>query len=129
MNTRYMQKVQRSGDSVWSLPARASTTLRVGPGPRVVQVCEGRLWVTATGTRDAEPVDVWLAAGDTLDLPDGLTVVVEAWPSARFQLLVPPQACDRSHPAPIVARAAAWMLAALRGQRRPAALSSALYAH
>ncbi|MEO7010471.1 MAG: DUF2917 domain-containing protein [Caldimonas sp.] len=88
-----MQKVQRSGDSVWSLPARESITLQVGPGARVVQVCEGRLWLTSAGTADEASMDVWLVPGDSLELPAGLAVVMEAWPSARFQLLVPRQAC------------------------------------
>lgn len=90
MDAGFMQKVQRSGDSVWSLPARTSITLRVGPGPRVVQVRRGRLWLTSPGTTREASLDVWLVAGESLELPAGLEVVAEAWPSAEFRLLVPP---------------------------------------
>lgn len=118
MNQEFMQKVQRSSGSVWSLPARESITLRVGPGPRVVQVCEGRLWLTSAGTADEASMDVWLVAGDSLELPAGLKVVMEAWPNARFQLLVPPRACrgtGRSVPAQI----AAWIARQLEGRIGP----------
>ena len=90
MNAEFMQKVQRSGDAVWTLPKGTSTTLQVGPGPRVIQVCQGRLWLTSSGTEDEASIDVWLTPGDSLELPAGLAVVMEAWPSASFQLLVPP---------------------------------------
>ena len=110
MNQKFMQKVQRSSDSVWSLPAHASMTLRVGPGPRVMQVREGRLWVTSPGTADEASMDVWLVAGDSLELPDGLAVVLEAWPSARFELLVPPKACRFApHGHSTLARAGIWL--------------------
>ncbi len=110
MNQEFMQKVQRSGDSVWSLPARESITLQVGPGARVVQVREGRLWLTSTGTADEASMDVWLVPGDSLELPAGLAVVMEAWPSARFELLVPPQACRRAgRTRSVLAQVAAWI--------------------
>ena len=90
MNVEFMRKVQRSGDAVWALPKGTSTTLKVGPGARVIQVCQGRLWLTSPGN-DREPsIDVWLTPGDSLELPAGLSVVMEAWPSASFRLLVPP---------------------------------------
>ena len=95
MNSTLMRKSQRSGDSTWSLPAQASTTLRVGPGPRVLQVQEGRLWLTTAGTDDEAATDLWLEAGESVDLADGLEVVMEAWPAARYQLMVPPSACKR----------------------------------
>jgi hypothetical protein len=94
MDAQLMQKLQGSGDAVWLLPERSSMTLRVGPGPRVLQVCAGRLWLTASSTASAASPDVWLVPGDSLELASGLEVVMEAWPSARFQLLVPP--CRRS---------------------------------
>ena len=116
MNQEFMRKVQRSSDSVWSLPAHESITLRVGPGPRVVQVCEGRLWLTSAGTADEASMDVWLLPGDSLELPAGLAVVMEAWPSARFQLLVPPQACRSAHRTrSIPARIAVWFAHQLEG--------------
>jgi hypothetical protein len=110
MSQEFMQKVQRSGDSVWSLPARESITLRVGPGARVVQVCEGRLWLTSAGSAEEASIDVWLVSGDSLELPAGLAVVMEAWPSARFRLLVPPQACrSAGRTRSILTPIAAWI--------------------
>jgi hypothetical protein len=95
MAHEFMQEDQRSSGSTWALPERAATTLEIGPGARVLQVCAGRLWVTTAGTAHEAARDVWLAPGDDVELPAGLTVVLEGWPSARFQLLVPPQACRR----------------------------------
>jgi hypothetical protein len=111
MEQQLMRELQRSSDSVWSLPTRASTTLRIGPGPRVLRVCEGRLWLTTSGTAREASIDVWLMPGDSVELADGLSVVMEGWPGARFQLLVPPAACRTAWHAPMVlARAAAWLL-------------------
>jgi len=115
MRQELMRKLQRSSDSVWSLPARASMTLQVGPGPRIVHVRDGRLWLTASGTARDAAIDVWLAPGDALELPSGLSVVMEAWPDARFELLVPPKAClraRRQHSR--VARVAEWAASAAR---------------
>jgi len=94
MNLEFMRKVQRSGDAVWALPKGTSTTLKVGPGARVIQVCQGRLWLTSPGNEREASIDVWLTPGDSLELPAGLSVVMEAWPSASFRLLVPP--CPRA---------------------------------
>ncbi|MBK3018779.1 DUF2917 domain-containing protein, partial [Klebsiella pneumoniae] len=60
---------------------------------RELRVLEGRVWVTQRGALDLPSDDYWLEAGDALDLPHGAELVIEAWPQARFQLLVPPQAC------------------------------------
>ena len=73
-------------------------TLRVGPVPgraccRSAKAGSGS---RRLGTADEASMDVWLVPGDSLELPDGLAVVIEAWPSARFQLLVPPRACRSS---------------------------------
>lgn len=117
MEQQFMHKVQRSSDSVWSLPAHTSTTLSIGPGPRVLQVCEGRLWLTTAGSARAASMDVWLLPGDSVELPAGLSVVMEAWPSARFQLLVPPASCRTAWRGPgVLSRAAAWIAHQLRGR-------------
>ncbi|MEP7058728.1 MAG: DUF2917 domain-containing protein [Caldimonas sp.] len=109
MVAQLMQKLQRSSDSVWSLPNRASTTLRIGPGARVLQVCAGRLWLTASGNADCASLDLWLEPGDGVALAAGLEVVIEAWPSARFQLLVPPTVCRPARqPAARLVRAVEW---------------------
>jgi len=110
MNSTLMRKSQRSGDSIWSLPARTSRTLRVGPGARVLQVQEGRIWLTTSGNDDEAATDLWLEAGESVELADGLEVVMEAWPAARYQLMVPPSACrgESLHRSPLV-RAAGWL--------------------
>lgn len=90
-------------------------TLRIGPGPRVLQVREGRLWLTSPGSADELSMDVWMLSGESVELPDGLAVVLEAWPSARFELLVPPKACRSSrHESSIFSRAGARFARLLR---------------
>ncbi len=110
MEQQLMRGLQRSSDPVWSLPARASTTLRVGPGSRVLRVCEGRLWLTPSGTAREASIDLWLMPGDSVELAAGLSIVMEGWPSARFQLLVPPAACRAGWHVPgALAHTAAWL--------------------
>ena len=129
MNSTLMRKSQRSGDSIWSLPAQASTTLRVGPGPRVLQVQEGRLWLTTAGTDDEAATDLWLEAGESVDLADGLEVVMEAWPAARYQLMVPPSACKRSlYRHSTLNRFVGWVTEIV-GHRAPVLVSNRRYAH
>jgi len=124
-----MHKSQRSEDSIWSLPARASRTLRVGPGPRVLQVQDGRLWLTTSGNADEAATDLWLEAGESVELADGLEVVMEAWPTAHYRLMVPPSACragERQRSA--LTRAAAW-LADRIGHRTPGLSPNRGFAH
>ena len=93
MSTRFMHNVQRSsGAAVWALAKGTSTTLAVGPAPRVLQVVEGRLWLTTPGTADDAALDLWLMPGESVELDAGAEVVMEGWPAARFTLLVPPAA-------------------------------------
>ena len=129
MNSTLMRKSQRSGDSIWSLPAQTSRTLRVGPGPRLLQVQDGRLWLTTSGTADEAATDLWLEAGESVELGDGLEVVMEAWPTARYQLMVPPSACRAPSPqrSPLT-RVAGW-LADLVGHRTPDLSPSRSFAH
>ena len=129
MNEQLMRKVQRSSESVWSLPERSSMTLQIGPGPRVMQALAGRLWLTSSGTDDAASLDVWLEAGESIELPHALEVVVEGWPQARFQLLVPPTACRRNRVTSFDRRAGssrfgAWIRERLAGLAVPALLFS-----
>ena len=120
MNSTLMHKSQRSGASVWSLAGNASTTLRVGPGARVLRVCEGRLWLTTAGTADEAATDLWLEPGEEVELASGLEVVMEAWPTARYQLLVPPSACSGGAArGSTAARAMRWVEQHLQGQRGP----------
>ena len=87
--------------ALWSLATGQALSLEVGPGPRELAVTQGRLWLTRLGSAKAPAEDVWLEAGQSLSLASGSRVVLEAWPLADFQLLVPPAACRtaRSRPA------------------------------
>ena len=129
MNSTLMQKSQRSGDSTWSMPAQTSQTLRVGPGARVLQVQEGRLWLTTSGNAEEAAPDLWLEAGESVELADGLEVVMEAWPAARYHLMVPPSVCRAGSPArsPLT-RAADW-LAERIVHRTPSLSPSRGFAH
>lgn len=98
-------------DGAWDLQAGETMRLPIGPGQRELRVLEGRVWVTQQGALDLPSDDYWLEAGDALDLPSGADLVIEAWPQARFQLLVPPQACAQ--------RAAARRLSAGAGVSGP----------
>ncbi len=80
-------------DGAWTLSRGDVMRLPIGPGPRELRVLEGRVWVTQQGALQMPSDDYWLEAGDALELPSGAELVVEAWPSARFQLLVTPAAC------------------------------------
>lgn len=103
--------------ALWQLNAGEALTLPIGPGVRLLRVSEGRLWLTQSGSSQAPAKDVWLQAGESVQLASGSQVVLEAWPRAAFQLLVPPSACSE------VQRARA--LAAVR-RRTESALSPAL---
>lgn len=76
--------------SWWTLGAGEARSLCIGPGKRELVVKEGRLWLTGRGSPQAPAQDIWLEAGESINLPSGAQVVIEAWPSAAFQLLVPP---------------------------------------
>ncbi|UXH79019.1 DUF2917 domain-containing protein [Roseateles amylovorans] len=80
-------------DGAWTLSKGDAMRLPIGPGPRELRVLEGRVWITQQGALQLPSDDYWLEAGDALDLPSGTELVVEAWPSARFQLLVTPASC------------------------------------
>ncbi len=77
--------------SSWSPPSRRALTLQVGSTGRELSLREGRLWLTLTGCKSGPPADVWLLAGERLFLPPGARFVIEAWPQARFELLVLPE--------------------------------------
>ncbi|MCV2369553.1 DUF2917 domain-containing protein [Roseateles oligotrophus] len=79
--------------ALWALAQGEALSLEIGPGPRELVVTKGRVWLTQQGSASAPPEDVWLEAGQSLALASGSRVVMEAWPQADFQLLVPPAAC------------------------------------
>lgn len=81
--------------ALWSLPQGEALSLSIGPGPRELSVTAGRLWLTLQGRAEAQAQDVWLEVGQSVQLTSGSRVVIEAWPTAQFQLLVPPAACPQ----------------------------------
>lgn len=89
-----MSTSQHSTHSLWSLSSGKAMSLAIGPGPRELGVTEGRLWLTRQGREDQLTEDVWLEPGQSVQLDSGTQVVIEAWPAAQFQLLVPP--CEAS---------------------------------
>lgn len=100
----------------WPLARGEARRLGIGPGARMLRVTEGQVWLTAAGNDDELSEDRWLHAGEQVWLDHGSEVVVEAWGEARFQLLVPPQAC--------AAQAALWERAASGLSRLTTALAS-----
>ncbi len=76
--------------SVWTVSQGEAMSLSIGPGARELSVTEGRLWLTLRGELDQPAEDHWLEPGQSVELPSGSRVVMEAWPQAQFQLLVPP---------------------------------------
>lgn len=76
--------------TVWSVGAGRALTLAPLAAPRRLAVARGRLWLTLSGTAEQPAQDQWLEAGQTLALPAGQTAVLEGWPQAEFELLLPP---------------------------------------
>ena len=89
-----MSQIQQSQQhSLWTVSQGEAMSLTIGPGARELYVAEGRLWLTLPGEPGMQPEDHWLEAGQGVHLASGSRVVMEAWPQAQFQLLVPPTAC------------------------------------
>lgn len=102
-NRQPMNESQQSQSAQWILEPGEVRSLRIGPGPRLLRVAEGSVWLTATGELELPAEDVWLGAGDSVALEDHAEVVLEGWPQASFQLLVPP--CKGSDRRPLIS---AW---------------------
>lgn len=78
----------QSQQSAVSLDAGRAQRLAAVQHARWLRVTQGRLWLTHSAQAAGElPLDCWLEAGDSVELPAGQDAVVEAWPSARFELL------------------------------------------
>jgi hypothetical protein len=82
-----------SSQALWEISEGEALSLTIGPGQRELSVAEGRLWLTLQGSSERPAQDIWLEPGQSVQLASGSRVVVEAWPAAQFQLLVPPTAC------------------------------------
>ncbi|MCW7539313.1 DUF2917 domain-containing protein [Aquabacterium sp. A7-Y] len=82
---------QQSARAVWSIEPGRSITLRASE-PAVLKVFSGRLWATGDGQPNHFAEDLVLDEGEELLLQAGEAVVVEGWPSARFEMaLTAPQ--------------------------------------
>jgi hypothetical protein len=67
------------------LPAGSLRWLAAAAEPRRLQLLAGLLWLT----RECDPLDHWLLAGDDFLLAPGSRVLVQAEAASRFQLLLP----------------------------------------
>lgn len=85
-----MNNSQQSLVSVpWAqdLACGVAVTLPAASSARRLRVIQGKLWLTLTSPLASS--DEWLATDEVFDLTAGQTAVVEAWPSARFEMLTP----------------------------------------
>ena len=113
MKTDLMNKAQQHDAATWVLAQGQAMTLNIGPGARVLRVSAGQMWVTkGRAEADLLPQDAWLAPGDSLPVESGAVLVAEGWPAARFQLLVPPQACGSRRRASLGQAVSAWLSSA-----------------
>lgn len=109
MNTMPMTNLhQTAAPWLWYLAQSQAATLAPQDVPRWLHVEDGCVWVTAQNSGPHAP-DLWLGAGDSLELPAGSTWVLQAWPQARMSLMAPRPAPDRaSQPAPRAWWQSAW---------------------
>jgi hypothetical protein len=88
MSASVMSQTQQSAGTVQALSEGRAVRLPAQPAPRWLQVAEGRLWLTHSARSLQElPLDCWLQAGESVELPAGQDAVLEAWPTAHFVLL------------------------------------------
>lgn len=76
--------------STWHLDGGRALTLAAGAEARRLAVARGRVWLTLSGTPEQPAEDCWLEAGQAMALAPGQTAVLEGWPAAEFEVLVPP---------------------------------------
>lgn len=76
--------------STWHLDGGRALTLAGAAEARRLAVARGRVWLTLSGTAEEPAEDQWLEAGQAIALAPGQTAVLEGWPAADFELLVPP---------------------------------------
>lgn len=100
--TRTHQDTTHQETDPWTarLEPGAALTLRPAGEPRALAVHEGRIWATRRVAR-GRAEDLWLSAGERLDLPPGSEWVLEAWPAARVSLLA-------ALPVPGLSAAGSW---------------------
>jgi len=76
--------------STWHLGGGRALTLAGAAEARRLAVARGRVWLTLSGTAERPAEDKWLQAGEAVALAPGQAAVLEGWPAADFELLVPP---------------------------------------
>lgn len=87
MNTSVMNHSQQQLASAKRLSLQSqSITLRTGRRPSVLVVQSGCVWVTLPGTGSRDPQDLWLGAGQRLQLAPNQTLWVDGWPAADLLL-------------------------------------------
>jgi hypothetical protein len=109
-----MPESQRSHSAaapVWTLARRQVRRLAATRQTRWLRVLEGELWLTPSSTAGRASEDMWLRAGQRLELPAGVEFVAEGWRDSRFELLLAPS--------PVAVLGARW-LRPLLGRARAA---------
>jgi Protein of unknown function (DUF2917) len=105
MNRSLMKSTHQT--EPWSWAVEGATELPAARQARWLAVSDGRVWLTRSHQRAAQPCmgeDIWLDAGQRHALPAGSTWVIEAWPQAQVALLQAPP----PHDAAAVRRQAVW---------------------
>lgn len=100
----FMPSSQQSGSRAGRVGQGEAVTLRAASAG-LLRVSAGRVWVTPTSTAAHASPDVFLQAGEQLPLSAGQEVVVEGWPSARFEFVAAPQAAGALAPLQRLVRA------------------------
>ncbi|MBB4845596.1 hypothetical protein HNP55_004148 [Paucibacter oligotrophus] len=109
LQEKQMPSTASSSPALWQLRPGQALAFIVGPGPRELVVTSGRVWLTQKPSRlGVVPQDLWLEPGTSLRLASGEEVVLEAWPSAQFQLLVPPCAAPQARKPVLRTSSAPW---------------------
>lgn len=130
MNTLPMSNMhQTNAPWVWQLAESQAATLVPQAVARWLHVEDGCVWVTAQNAGPHAP-DLWLGAGESLELPAGSTWVLQAWPQAQMTVLAPPAVKSAVASSPQAAQPEArawwqsswfwpWVLPEAQGQRLP----------
>lgn len=120
---------QTTAPWLWQLAESQAATLMPQAVPRWLHVEDGCVWVTAQNAGPHAP-DLWLGAGESLELPAGSTWVLQAWPQAQMTVLAPPALRPAAASSPKAAQSAPrawwqsswfwpWVLPEAQGQRLP----------
>lgn len=84
--------------ALWALPPGQALSLQPASVARQVVACRGRVWLTLDGGPAAAAQDHWLRPGEAFTVPAGQRAVLEGWPAASVQVLLPPPALAAQSP-------------------------------